>query len=149
VELGQDEGAKVAVGGRRPPHLDRGFFYEPTILTGVANDHRVAREEIFGPVLSVIPYEGGDDVAVELANDSPFGLHGAVFTADRERGLQVADRVRAGTFTVNGYVLNEAAPFGGVKASGVGREFGPEGLDEYVELRTINVPLDAAPDADG
>jgi acyl-CoA reductase-like NAD-dependent aldehyde dehydrogenase len=100
---------------------------------------RVAREEIFGPVLTVIPY-ADDDEAVRLANDSDYGLSGSVWTGDRERGLAVARRVRAGSFGVNQpYTMDPAVPFGGMKASGIGREMGREGLEEYLETKSISV----------
>lgn len=140
IEAGRAEGATVACGGGRPADLPRGWYVEPTVFTGVDNSMRVAQEEIFGPVLSVIPFDGGDEAAVAIANDSDYGLHGAVFTADPERALAVARRVESGTFTINGYLTNTAAPFGGLKASGLGREFGPEGLGEFLEYRTINDP---------
>jgi acyl-CoA reductase-like NAD-dependent aldehyde dehydrogenase len=130
------EGARAVTGGGRPARLARGFFVEPTVLVQVRNDMRIAREETFGPVTSVIPY-GDVDEAIALANDSAYGLSGAVFTADEARGLDVARRVRAGSFGVNGYRLDFALPFGGVKLSGIGREFGPEGLAEYTEPKTI------------
>jgi betaine-aldehyde dehydrogenase len=97
---------------------------------------RIAQEEIFGPVLSVIPYDGVDE-AVAIANDSPYGLGGTVFTKDEAAGLDVARRIRTGTIGVNTYTMDFAAPFGGVKASGIGREFGPEGIGEYIELKSL------------
>ena len=137
IALGQEEGAKVVVGGSGPPPgLDRGWYVKPTLFAGVSNDMRVAREEIFGPVLAVIPYETEDD-AVRIANDSDYGLAGSVFTQDPERALDVARRVRTGTFGINKYSMDFIAPFGGFKASGVGREFGEEGIGEYVELKSI------------
>lgn len=134
-----DAGATVALGGGRPAHLDRGWFVEPTVLTEVTNDMAVAQEEIFGPVVSVIAHDGEDD-AVRIANDSDYGLHGAVFTADPERAIGVARRIRTGTFTVNGFLYNNRAPFGGVKASGIGRDTGIEGYLAYRELKTVNLP---------
>jgi aldehyde dehydrogenase (NAD+) len=112
---------------------------QPTVLTGVAPGMRVAREEIFGPVLSVLRYADEDD-AVALANDSSFGLNGAVFTSDLEHGLAVAARIRTGTVELNGSPSGQSAPMGGVKASGIGRENGPEGLDAYVEPKAIGLP---------
>jgi betaine-aldehyde dehydrogenase len=136
---GRAAGARVAWGGGRPD-LDRGYFVEPTVFDQVDNGMRIAREEIFGPVLCVIPYDGEDD-AVAIANDSEYGLGGSVFSADPERGLQVARRVETGTIGLNGYELKLDAPFGGRKASGIGRELGPEGLAPYVQYKSIyNVP---------
>ncbi|WP_261567336.1 aldehyde dehydrogenase [Frankia gtarii] len=137
VESGLSQGARLAVGGGRPAYLERGWFVEPTVFTSVTNDMRIAREEIFGPVLSLISYEGGDAEAVRIANDSPFGLAGSVWTADPHRGLAVARRVRTGNFGINRVGIDLAAPFGGFKQSGIGREFGPEALDHFVEIKTI------------
>ena len=137
IALGQEEGARVVVGGNgRPEGLDRGWYVRPTVFADVDNGMRIAQEEIFGPVLSVIPFDDVDD-AVRIANDSDYGLAGTVWTADREAGLDVARRVRAGTYGVNTYTMDFAAPFGGFKASGVGREFGPEGLAQYTELKSV------------
>ncbi|MGH9306533.1 MAG: aldehyde dehydrogenase [Acidimicrobiales bacterium] len=137
--LGQEEGAKIATGGGRPDGLDKGWYVEPTVFSGVDNSMRIAQEEIFGPALAVIAYDDADE-AVGIANDSVYGLSGSVWTADVERGLDVARRVRTGTFTVNGFALEFSAPFGGFKHSGVGRELGPEGLAAYLETKTINLP---------
>ncbi|WP_121256892.1 aldehyde dehydrogenase [Nocardioides ferulae] len=137
IALGQEEGARVVVGGNgRPDGLDRGWYVRPTVFADVDNRMRIAREEIFGPVLSVIPFDDVDD-AVRIANDSDYGLAGTVWTGDQEAGLDVARRVRAGTYGVNTYTMDFAAPFGGHKASGIGREFGPEGLAHYTELKSI------------
>jgi aldehyde dehydrogenase (NAD+) len=135
IALGQEEGAKVALGGPGRPH-DRGWYVTPTVFTGVTNDMRIAREEIFGPVLSVIPYEDEAD-AVRIANDSDYGLAGTVWTADAGHGLDIARQVRAGTYGVNTYMIESSAPFGGYKSSGVGRELGPEGLAAYLEYKSI------------
>ncbi len=139
VELGLAEGARVVAGGPgRPDGPERGWFVRPTLFDGVDPGMRVAREEIFGPVLCVLDYDTVDD-AVRIANDSPYGLAGSVWTADRARGLEVAGRVRAGTLGVNHYGADFASPFGGFKASGLGREYGPEGLDEFVEFQSIGL----------
>jgi aldehyde dehydrogenase (NAD+) len=140
IALGQEEGARLVTGGGRPPGLDRGFYIQPTLFADVTNDMRIAREEIFGPVISVIPYDGVDD-AVRIANDSDYGLGGSVWTSDPEEGLNVCRRIRAGTMAVNMYGFEFIGPFGGYKASGIGREFGPEGLAEYLELKQI-VPVE-------
>ena len=124
----------MKVGGGRPSHLARGWYLEPTLLTNCTNDMRVAREEIFGPVVVPIPHDGTDD-AVAIANDSPFGLSGTVWTEDAEAALGVARRVRTGTFALNTYTVDPTTPFGGYKQSGIGREMGVEGLEGYVELQ--------------
>jgi acyl-CoA reductase-like NAD-dependent aldehyde dehydrogenase len=122
-----------------PDGLDTGWYVRPTLFADARNDMTIAREEIFGPVLTVIPYDDVDD-AVTIANDSEYGLAGAVFTPDIERGLGVAARVRSGTFGVNeGYIMDPVAPFGGVKQSGYGRELGREGLDSYLVSQSISV----------
>jgi acyl-CoA reductase-like NAD-dependent aldehyde dehydrogenase len=136
IEKGRAEGARVVVGGGRPDDQDRGWFVEPTIFADVENSQTIAREEIFGPVLAVIPYDGVED-AIAIANDSEFGLGGSIWTSDPERGEAVAMRVQTGSIGVNHYMLDPAAPFGGVKASGIGRELGPEGLQAYLQLQSI------------
>ena len=137
IALGQEEGARVVAGGNgRPEGTEKGWYVRPTVFAGVDNRMRIAQEEIFGPVLAVIPYDGVDE-AVRIANDSEYGLAGSVWTADEAAGREVARRVRTGTYGVNKYSMDFNAPFGGFKASGVGREFGPEGIDEYVEFKTI------------
>lgn len=128
--------ARLVVGGGRPAGLDRGWYVEPTVFADVDNRDTIAREEIFGPVLSVIAYDGDDD-AVRIANDSEYGLAGSVWTSDPQRGLAIAKRIRSGTIGVNGYVIDYANPFGGVKASGFGRELGPEGLAGFQHLQSI------------
>jgi betaine-aldehyde dehydrogenase len=119
-----------------PDGLDKGWYVKPTVFAGIDNSMRIAQEEIFGPVLAVIPYDDADD-AVRIANDSEYGLAGSVWTADADVGLDIARRVRAGTYGVNQYTMDFVAPFGGFKGSGVGREFGKEGIDHYVELKSI------------
>jgi betaine-aldehyde dehydrogenase len=139
IEIGEGEGARVAAGGTGMPEgLDRGWFVRPTLFADADNSMRIAREEIFGPVLTVIGYDGEDE-AVRLADDSEFGLAGSVWTTDLERGAEVAGRVRTGTTGVNHYGADFTSPFGGFKASGIGREYGPEGLDEYVELQSVSL----------
>jgi acyl-CoA reductase-like NAD-dependent aldehyde dehydrogenase len=135
-----DEGATLVAGGdERPAGLDRGFFVRPTVFAGVDNTMTVAREEVFGPVLAVVAYEGEDD-AVRLANDSIYGLHAGVFSGDRERAVRVARRLRAGQVDVNGGGFNLLAPFGGFKQSGYGRELGRHGLDAYLEVKSLQLP---------
>ncbi len=137
IALGQEEGARIVAGGLgMPDGVDRGWYVRPTVFADVDNRMRIAQEEIFGPVLSVIAYDDVDD-AVRIANDSDYGLAGTVWTADAAAGLDVARRVRTGTYGVNTYTMDFAAPFGGYKSSGIGREFGPEGLAQYTEYKAI------------
>jgi acyl-CoA reductase-like NAD-dependent aldehyde dehydrogenase len=136
IAKGKGDGARVTVGGGRPAGLDRGWFVEPTVFADVDNKSTIAQEEIFGPVLAIIPYQGIDD-AVALANDSDFGLGGTVWTTDAERGEAVARRVQTGTIGINAYAPDPAAPFGGIKGSGLGRELGPEGLASYQAIQSI------------
>lgn len=134
------DGAEAVVGGRIPGHLPRGYFYEPTLLVGADENSAVAQDELFGPVLVVLPHDGDDD-AVRIANNSIFGLSGAVVSADRERALSVARGIRAGTMSVNGGLYyGPDAPFGGYKQSGIGREMGAAGLNEFLELKTLAEP---------
>jgi acyl-CoA reductase-like NAD-dependent aldehyde dehydrogenase len=136
IGKGKAEGAKLVLGGGRPKGLDRGYFVEPTVFSDVDQSMTIAREEIFGPVVSFITYEDVDD-AVEKANSTMYGLHGAVYTPNAERGYEVARRVRSGSVTVNGMIVDPKMPFGGFKQSGWGREGGLEGLEPYFELKTI------------
>ena len=146
IKLGQEEGAKVALGGGRPAGMDKGWFVEPTVFVDVDNSMRIAQEEIFGPVLAVIPYDGGDDEAVSIANDSNYGLCGSVWTNDPERGLKVARGVRTGTYMLNSPIpIDFSTPFGGYKESGMGREFGPDGLELFLEKKSINLPAGFSP----
>lgn len=141
IALGREEGATVATGGGRPQGLDRGWYVEPTVFSGVDNNMRIAQEEIFGPVLVVIPYKDEAE-AVAIANDSNFGLSGSVWTEDVERGLDVARQVRTGTYAVNTIGMDFGSPFGGYKQSGIGRELGPEGLSAFCEYKSILLPAD-------
>ncbi|HYU58330.1 MAG TPA: aldehyde dehydrogenase [Actinomycetota bacterium] len=141
VQLGQDEGAKLLTGGERATGegLENGAYYRPTIFADVDNAMTIAQEEIFGPVLSVIRYEGVDQ-AIRIANDSIYGLGGSVWSSDPIRAVEVAKRVKTGSVWINAHhILTPAAPFGGYKQSGFGREFGPWGLDEYLETKYIRV----------
>ncbi|MFZ2528659.1 MAG: aldehyde dehydrogenase [Rhodococcus sp. (in: high G+C Gram-positive bacteria)] len=136
IAKGLGDGARITTGGGRPAGRDRGWFVEPTIFADVDNNHTIAQEEIFGPVLSVIPYTD-DEEAVRLANDSDYGLGGTVWTTDHDRGVALAKRVHTGTIGINTYLPEPTAPFGGVKASGIGRELGPEALANYQELKSV------------
>lgn len=141
IALAWTAGARVVAGGGRPTHLPKGWYVEPTVLADVDNSMRVAREEIFGPVLCLIPYDDEDD-AVRIANDSPYGLSGGVWTGDPAHGLRVARRIRTGSVAINGsYPPFPQVPFGGFKESGLGRELGPEGLRSFLETRSIGLPL--------
>jgi len=145
ISLGVQAGARVAAGGGRPASLPRGWYVEPTILADVDNSMRVAREEIFGPVLCLIPYDSEDD-AVRIANDSPYGLSGGVWAGDPARALRVARRMRTGSIAINGaYPPFPLVPFGGFKESGLGRELGPEGLANFLEPRSIGLPAELHP----
>ena len=139
IESGKSEGARLVTGGTdMPDGLDTGWYVRPTLFSDATNDMRIAREEIFGPVLTVISYRDEDE-AIRIANDSEYGLAGSVFTADVDRGYGIAARVRSGTFGVNeGYIMDPAAPFGGVKSSGYGRELGVEGIDSYTVSQSIS-----------
>ena len=142
IAKGVEEGAQLVTGGGRPKHLARGFYIEPTVFAGVDNKHVIAQEEIFGPVLSVIPADG-DEHAVDIANDTIYGLNAAVFTPDSARARAVAARLRSGTVGHNGMRMDMDTSFGGVKQSGIGREGGREGLLPYLETKTVL--LDSAP----
>ncbi|PKV82031.1 aldehyde dehydrogenase [Nocardia fluminea] len=139
IAKGLAEGGRITVGGSRPAGFDRGWYVEPTVFADVSNDATIAREEIFGPVLSVIPFDDDED-ALHMANDSAYGLGGTVWTTDLERGAALARRVQTGSIGVNGYTMDHGAPFGGVKDSGLGRELGPEGLSAYQQYKSVYLP---------
>jgi aldehyde dehydrogenase (NAD+) len=142
IEKGKSEGARLVVGGGTPNDQTRGYFIQPTLFADVRNDMTIAQEEIFGPVLVVIPFDDDDD-AIRIANDSIYGLSGSVISASPARAIHVARRVRTGTMNVNGaFFFSANAPFGGYKQSGNGREMGVEGFEEYLETKTIAVPID-------
>jgi acyl-CoA reductase-like NAD-dependent aldehyde dehydrogenase len=140
IDAGQREGARLILGGNEMPDgIERGWYVRPTLFADADNNMRIAREEIFGPVLTVIPYRDEDE-AVEIANDSEYGLAGSVFTSDTDHGLEVAARIRAGTVGVNqGYTMDPFAPFGGVKGSGYGRELGREGIEGFLDTKSVSV----------
>ncbi len=141
IDKGIKEGATLALGGGRPAHLPKGWYVEPTLFTDVDNSMTIAQEEIFGPVLVAIPYDDDDD-AVRIANDSVYGLAGGVFSGSLERGFRVAERIRTGTFGVNGgaAIGQPDMPFGGYKHSGIGRQNGTAGFDQYVETKAVAWP---------
>jgi acyl-CoA reductase-like NAD-dependent aldehyde dehydrogenase len=140
LESGVAEGARVVTGGGTPADLDKGWYVEPTVFADVTNDMKIAQEEIFGPVLSVIPFDD-EAQAIRIANDSDYGLCGSVWTADAEHGAAVAAQVRTGVVAINSaMILDFNAPFGGFKQSGIGRELGPEGIGPYTEYQSIILP---------
>jgi len=140
IAKGQEEGAKLVCGGGRPPHLEKGYYVEPTLFAGVDNSMTIAQEEIFGPVLVIIGYEDDDD-AVRIANDSKYGLSGGVVSADEDRATAVAKRIRTGSIGVNGGLWYGAdSPYGGYKDSGIGRQCGTEGFEQYLETKAIAWP---------
>ncbi len=141
IAKGRDEGATVVVGGGRPAGFDKGWYVEPTLFANVDNSMTIAQEEIFGPVLSLIPYENEAE-AIAIANDSDYGLSGSVYTADTDHGIEVAKQVRTGSYAVNCLGMEFGSPFGGFKSSGLGRELGPEGLAAYLEDQSILLPGD-------
>ena len=136
IEQGRKEGATVVAGGGRPANLPTGFYVEPTISANVDNKMTIAQEEIFGPVLAIIPY-GSEADAIAIANDSPYGLAGGVWGGTNERALDVARQLRTGQVDINGGRFNALAPFGGYKKSGIGREIGPLAIEEYFQLKSI------------
>ncbi|MEZ5217024.1 MAG: aldehyde dehydrogenase family protein [Ilumatobacteraceae bacterium] len=139
IQVGIDEGAKVLIGGTGAPEgRDAGFFVRPTVFSEVRNDMRIAQEEIFGPVLSMVPYEDLDD-AVRIANDSDYGLSGGVWLADKDAAIALARRIRTGQIAVNGGKFDANAPFGGYKQSGVGREYGKFGFEEFLEVKALQL----------
>ena len=140
IELGKKEGARLLAGGEARSDKGGGFFIEPTCFVDVDNKMRIAQEEIFGPVLVVIPYDDDDD-AIRIANESDYGLAGAVSSGDKARALRVARAMRTGSVGINGgMAISPDLPFGGIKSSGVGREWGREGIEEYLESKVIAVP---------
>jgi acyl-CoA reductase-like NAD-dependent aldehyde dehydrogenase len=145
IESGRAQGATIALGGGRPADQPRGWYVEPTVFTDVDNSMRIAQEEIFGPVVCVIRYDREDD-AIAIANDSQYGLGGAVFTRDVAHGLELASRIKTGTCRINDSpAAGGGGPFGGVKHSGLGREGGREGHESYYDTKSITVPAGWTP----
>jgi acyl-CoA reductase-like NAD-dependent aldehyde dehydrogenase len=139
IGKGLSEGARLVTGGAEPPAgLDRGWYVQPTVFSEVTPEMTIAQEEIFGPVLVIMPYEDEED-AVRIANHSRYGLAGGVWSADEERAKRVARRMRTGQVEINGAAFNPLAPFGGYKQSGYGRELGPFGLEEYLEVKSLQL----------
>jgi betaine-aldehyde dehydrogenase len=145
IKKGVEEGARLVTGGGRPEGLDGGYFVQPTVFADVDNSMTIAQEEIFGPVLAVIPYDTEED-AVRIANDSVYGLAGSVWTTDNKKAVEIASRIRTGTYAVNMYAFDPGAPFGGYKNSGIGRENGPEGISAYVEHKSVLLPFGYTPE---
>jgi aldehyde dehydrogenase (NAD+) len=137
IKIGKDEGAEILTGGKRVG--DKGYYIEPTVFINANNRMRIAQEEIFGPVVTVLKFKN-DKEAIDIANDSIYGLGGAVWSANDERAMNIAKNLRAGTVWINEYhLLSDRAPFGGYKQSGIGREFGIDGLKEYTEAKHIHI----------
>jgi aldehyde dehydrogenase (NAD+) len=142
IRIGREQGARVTVGGGKPQGLDRGYFVAPTVFADVSPEHRIFQEEIFGPVLTITPYDGGDDGAVEMANNSMYGLAGTVL-GSHDRAMAVARRIRTGSVNVNSAIFYGAdAPFGGYKMSGIGRQNGIEGFEQHLQTKVIAYPAD-------
>jgi aldehyde dehydrogenase (NAD+) len=137
IELGKKEGAKLACGGAdRPQDLNKGYYIQPTIFTNVTNNMKIAKSEIFGPVLSIIPFDSEEE-AIQIVNDTEYGLANYIQTSDLEKARRVAKRLRSGVVYINGRSMDSGTPFGGYKQSGNGREGGKWGLEEYLEVKTI------------
>jgi aldehyde dehydrogenase (NAD+) len=146
IKKGVEEGARLVTGGGRPEGLDSGWFVQPTVFADVDNSMTIAQEEIFGPVLAIIPYDSEED-AIRIANDSVYGLAGSVFTTNYPRAMEIASKIRTGTYAVNMYAFDPGAPFGGYKNSGIGRENGPEGIAQYVEHKSVLLPFGYTPES--
>ena len=140
IQKGIAEGARIVTGGGRPQGLEGGWFVQPTVFADVDNSMTIAQEEIFGPVLAVIPYDTEDD-AIRIANDSVYGLAGSVWTTDNDKAIEIAKQIRTGTYAVNMYGNDPGAPFGGYKNSGIGRENGPEGVEHFTQQKSVLMPM--------
>ena len=140
IAKGKEEGARLVCGGGRPEGLDDGYFVEPTVFADVDNKMTIAQEEIFGPVLSIIPYDTEED-AIKIANDSVYGLAGSVWTTDVPKGIEISQKIRTGTYGINWYAFDPGSPFGGYKNSGIGRECGPEGVEHFCQLKSVLLPM--------
>jgi acyl-CoA reductase-like NAD-dependent aldehyde dehydrogenase len=140
IDKGAAEGARLVLDGKRPAGLDTGWYVAPTVFADVDNKMTIAQEEIFGPVLSVLPYDTEEE-ALDIANDSDYGLAGSVWTTDIDHGYEIAKQVRTGTYGINWYAFDMGSPFGGFKCSGIGREDGPEGLASFCELKSVLMPM--------
>jgi aldehyde dehydrogenase (NAD+) len=140
IAKGIEEGARLVCGGGRPEGLDNGFFVQPTVFADVNNTMTIAQEEIFGPVLSIIPYDTEED-AIAIANDSVYGLAGSVWTTNVPRGIEISEQIRTGTYAINWYAFDPCCPFGGYKNSGIGRENGPEGVEHFTQQKSVLMPM--------
>jgi aldehyde dehydrogenase (NAD+) len=140
IAKGIEEGARLVCGGGRPEGLDGGCFVQPTVFADVDNEMTIAQEEIFGPVLCIIPYDTEDD-AIKIANDSVYGLAGSVWTTDVPKGIEISSKIRTGTYGINWYAFDPGSPFGGYKNSGIGRENGPEGVEHFCQLKSVLLPM--------
>jgi aldehyde dehydrogenase (NAD+) len=140
IAKGVEEGARLVCGGGRPEGLDNGFFVQPTVFADVDNKMTIAQEEIFGPVLSIIPYDTEQD-AIKIANDSEYGLAGSVWTTNVPRGIEISEQIRTGTYAINWYAFDPCCPFGGYKNSGIGRENGPEGVEHFTQQKSVLMPM--------
>jgi aldehyde dehydrogenase (NAD+) len=146
IAKGKAEGATLATGGGRPAHLEKGYYIEPTVFGNVDNSSTIAQEEIFGPVLSIIPYDTEED-AIKIANDSAYGLAGSVWTTDIAKGIEISEKIRTGTYAINWYAFDPCCPFGGYKNSGIGRENGPEGVEHFTQQKSVLMPMGYTVDA--
>lgn len=140
IAKGIEEGARLVCGGGRPEGLENGFFVQPTVFADVDNQMTIAQEEIFGPVLAIIPYDTEED-AIKIANDSVYGLAGSVWTSDIPRGIKISEKIRTGTYAINWYAFDPCCPFGGYKNSGIGRENGPEGVEHFTQQKSVLMPM--------